>query len=442
MLATAGELAGDLKQLKSGVGELRAGAARLNEGTSTFQKAADDLADGVSQLAGGIRTMDAHLPAAGDLDALKRGTVALAGGQRNLGNGLARLRSGAGQLEAGLAEMQEKSKSIPFAGQKVGDGAAQLKAGAQKLKNGISSARAGSNKLASGADEVAKGTARLADGMSALGDGIHQMAEKLPSDSQLADFKSGADQLSDGSAKLLVGLEKLDAAIPADIETIGGSAEGLANSVTPVLDNLAPVENNGAAFAPSMLSVASWVGAVIIANMFSLRAIRQDLAGAPRLAKTFGKLTLPALIVVAQSLLLAVAMRYGLMIAPVDPAGFWAVDIVASLTFITFVFALLRVVGDAGKLVAVLLLTLQLTAGGGILPAELTGSFYQSVHEWLPFTYAIQGFRAAIFGAFGGDWQTPLKVLSAFLGGSLVVAILVGRWRIVDAAHFKPSLDL
>ncbi len=266
--------------------------------------------------------------------------------------------------------------------------------------------------------------------------------EKLPSDDQLGEFKDGADQLTDGSAKLLVGLEKLDAAIPADIELIGGSAEGLANSVTPDLDNLAPVENNGAAFAPPMLSVAAWVGAVIIANMFSLRAIRSDTAGAPRLSKLLGKFALPALIVLAQSLLLAACMRYELAIVPVDPAGFWITSIVSALAFFAFVFALLRVVGDAGKLVAVLLLTLQLTAGGGILPAELTGGFYQAVHAWLPFTFAIEGFRAAIFGAFGGDWQTPLQVLLAFLGGSLLLAVFVGRWRIVDPADFKPALDL
>lgn len=442
VLQTAGESAGDLKQLKSGVGALRDGASQLNDGTTRYEQAADDLADGFSKVSGGIRTMDAKIPAPAKLDELKRGTIALAGGQRELGKGLSRLQAGAGELEGGLATMQQKSTSIPFGGQRVSDGAAQLKAGAARLKSGLAQARDGSDKLAYGADDVARGTGKLADGMNALGAGIHEMAGKLPQQEKLDAFKAGAGQLAEGSARLLVGLEKLDAGIPNDIELIGGSAEGLASSVEPVLDNIAPVETNGAAFAPSMLSVAAWVGAVIIANMFNLRAVRSDLADAPRSSKAFGKYALPALIVLAQSLLLAACMRYELVIVPADPTGFWLTAVVASLTFFAFVFAMLRLVGDAGKLVAVLLLTLQLTAGGGILPAELTSEFYRGVHAWLPFTFAIEGFRASIFGAFGGDWQTPLKVLLAVLGGSLAFATFIGRWKPVDEANFHPAIDI
>lgn len=442
VLRTAGDSAGDLKQLKSGIGQLRDGARQLNDGTHVYGDAATGLGNGFEKVSGAIHTMEAKLPADADLEKLTNGAMALAGGQRKLGSGLAQLHSGAGQLEAGLGEMQEKSKAIPFGGQRVSDGAAQLKAGAAKLGNGIASAQDGSRRLAYGADEVARGTARLTDGMSALGGGIRQLSAAMPSDDKLKQFVAGADRLEEGSDRLLVGIEKLDAAVPADIATIGGTAKGLASSVTPVLDNLAPVENNGMAFAPSMLSVAAWVGAVVVANMFSMRALRSDLATAPRSSKALGKYALPALVVLAQSLLLALCMRYGLGIVPADRLGFWVTSVLSALTFFAVVFALLRLVGDAGKLVAVLLLTLQLTAGGGILPAELTGGFYQSVHGWLPFTFAIQAFRASIFGAFGGDWETPATLLAWFLAGSLVFAIFLGRWKLVTPADYRPAIDI
>lgn len=442
VLSLAGESAGSLDRMKSGVGELVAGARRLDEGARGYGTAAHQLADGFGQVAEAVRTMDGRMPAAADLKKLRDGTASLASGQRELSGGLSRLQNGAGQLRDGLKEMEDKSKSIPFGGARVSEGAGKLGAGAGQLRSGLASARQGSNRLAAGADEVAKGTATLVDGVTALGDGIHTLAARLPADEDLEKFGAGADSLVEGSDRLLAGLERLDAAIPDAIETIGGSAGGLASSVEPRIENLAPVPNNGAAFVPSMLSVAAWVGAVLLANMFNLRTIRQENAAAPRIAKALGKFALPAAAVLVQALFLALCMRFGLGLEPVDPVGFYATAALSSVAFFAVIFAFLRIAGDAGKLVAVLLLTLQLTAGGGILPAELTSGFYQDVHGWLPFTFAIEAFRAAIFGAFAGDWQTPLRAVALFLAGGLAVAVLVGRWKIVAPADHRPSIDI
>jgi len=54
------------------------------------------------------------------------------------------------------------------------------------------------------------------------------------------------------------------------------------------------------------------------------------------------------------------------------------------------------VLGEAGKLVAVLFLTLQLSAGGGIAPIELTSSFFKAVNPWLPFTWVVKTMRTAL----------------------------------------------
>lgn len=442
VLEAAGESSGSLHELKSGVGQLVDGAVKLDDGTRAFTEASRALSDGMQKLGGGIRQMDAKMPRNKDLDALRSGAKQVADGQDELNSGLGRLGAGAQKLEAGLATMEEKSKSIPFGGSKVSQGAQQLKDGADQLGKGIYSARSGSKKLAAGADQVAGGVAKLTSGVAALSNGVDTMVKALPDDAKLAELNDGGAKLSDGSRQLLVGLRALDSAIPQDIAKLGGSADGLASSIEPELVAIAPVATNGGAFSPNMLAVASWVGVVILANMFVFRLVRDDIAGTPRISRLLGKLVIPGFFVVLQNLVLIAVLRYGLGLEPVHMSATIAIALGSSLVFLLLVYALLLVVGDAGKLIAVLLLTLQLTAGGGIVPAELTSPFYRAMHDWLPFTYAIEAYRAALFDAFGGDWQTPLKTVGWFGLGAFAVAFIAARFKIVPADKFRPALDL
>lgn len=442
VLRTAGESADGIGKLKDGVGRLLDGSRALQQGVTDYGEAGVALADGMRQLGAGIRTMDDRIPPEKDLARLRRGAAQLAAGQRDLGAGLSKLRTGAGKLESGLATMQEKSKDLPFGGRKVSDGASQLRKGAGQIENGLSTARAGNRKLGDGATTLAGGVDKLTSGVSALGDGIAQMAQKLPEDARLDEFVAGGSRLANGARDLVAGIETLDASIPADLPSLSGSADGLAGSVAPELEIVAPVATNGGAFAPSMLAVAAWVGVVVLANMFNLRSLAANRVDASFTARAFGKFTVPALVVALQSVVLTAALVFVLKLDPADATGLWLSTIVTSLAFFALVFAMLRLVGDAAKLAAVLLLTLQLTASGGIMPPELTGDFYRQIHDWLPFTFAIEAFRAATFGAFEGDWQTPLSVVALTGLGALVFAAFVGRWQSVEPAAYKPGLDI
>ena len=55
-------------------------------------------------------------------------------------------------------------------------------------------------------------------------------------------------------------------------------------------------------------------------------------------------------------------------------------------------------IGNAGKVLAILILLLQLSAGSGTFPVELTNDFFVKVHPFIPFTYAINAMREASLG--------------------------------------------
>ena len=115
--------------------------------------------------------------------------------------------------------------------------------------------------------------------------------------------------------------------------------------------------------------------------------------------------------------------------------------VAAGLAFLAMVMLLLRAFGEAGKLVAVLLLTLQLAAGGGVMPIELTGNFFQAVHTWLPFTWVVKAFRASLFGAFDNGWLQAWSMMCLAGLGALVATFFVGRWKLVNSEDYRPAVE-
>jgi putative membrane protein len=155
-----------------------------------------------------------------------------------------------------------------------------------------------------------------------------------------------------------------------------------------------------------------------------------------------GRFAVPSLIVLVQTILTFLMLVYGLGIAVPNFLSFTLSMFVAGQAFLAIVYLLLRALGEAGKLLVVLLLTLQLAAGGGVMPIELTGGFFQTVHDWLPFTWVIKAFRGSLFGAYDQAWLHSLAdvILSGVL--ALMLASFVRRWHTVAADDYKPGIEV
>ena len=445
-----------LEKLKQALLELRDGSQTLANGAAQYSAAAQQVGSGFKQVNGGIRTIESKLPADADLRALKAGSQQLASGQRELGSGLAQIGDGLGQLEGGASQlgdgarrMQKDTADIPFVGDRISKGAAELAAGADKLRGGIDQAQAamakaqdGNHKRATGATALDAGVGKLTDGMTALATGIHTMSGKLPSDRKLDEFVQGGAQLAQGAERLSTGVRTIEAALPASITRIQGSASGLADSVEPKVEVVAPVANNGSAFVPNMVSVALWIGAVMAGYLFNIRIVLSDHSHYPKLAKTLGKITMPALIVLLQVVLVLATLVGVLRVQAPDVPALALTMALASLVFLVVLFAILHVFGDFGRILTVLLLTLQLSAGGGVLPVELSAGFFRDVHGWLPFSWVVQAFRAVMFGAFDNGWAHACGAV--LLSGTVAVGLmaLFGKWNEVLPADYKPTIQV
>ncbi|MES2192478.1 MAG: YhgE/Pip domain-containing protein [Pseudomonadota bacterium] len=465
--ANAGE---SVVRLRDGVGRLRTGAqameaglvqaytgsGKLANGSEQLDAGVGQLTGGVRQLGAGIRTMDAKKPKAQDLQALKSGAASVAAGHAELDKGLDELHAGAQKLTEGAGQLRDETSSIPLVGGRISAGAGQIADGGVQLTAGLQSARNGEARLADGSQKVATGVAALTDGMGELGNGISTMAAALPADSRLdelaagsktlsqgaQDLRGGLGKLRDGSQQLSAGLELLSSSLPTQIQSLEGSPRGLASSVEPVMEIDAPVANNGAGFAPNFVPVALWLGAVMTAFIFHLRRLPEAASGHTRFAQILGKLAIPAAIVVGQALVILLMLVFILDIRVIHLPGLALTLVMSSLTFMLIIVVLTRAFGDAGKGVALILLILQLSSGGGILPIELSGAFFQSLNPWLPFTWVVRAVRASMFGAYDNQWLWLSAIIACAAAIGLVVATFVGRWRFVSHEDHRPAIDL
>jgi putative membrane protein len=470
VLSTATGSIDKLEQLHKGAAALNDGARKLDAGMSkaeagsrTLASGADGLGNGVSQLTegvkqlgAGLRTMDQQRPAAQDLVALKTGAAELVSGHTALTQGLQDLHSGAQKLADGGAKMRDDTKGIPLVGTRISDGAAQLASGANQLTGGLQTAQTGQAQLADGTQKLSAGVGKLTDGVAALGNGIHTAASKVPADAKLdelatggrtlatgaQDLQSGLAQLKAGSRELSAGLELLNKSLPSDMTAPDGSARGLADSIEPALEIVAPVPNNGAGFAPNFLATSLWLGAVMSAFLFHLRRLPQAAAAVSPPARLMGKLGILGVIVIAQSMAIMLMSLFLLDLHISTLLPYALTLVLSSLTFLTIIVALTRAFGDPGKAAALLLMVLQLSSAGGVLPVELAGGIYQAVSPWLPFTWVVKSLRASMFGAFDGDWFSSWMVIGLIGAMAWFSACFIGRWKFVGPDEHRPAMDI
>ncbi|MBY0465286.1 MAG: YhgE/Pip domain-containing protein [Burkholderiales bacterium] len=470
VLGTAASSSDSLTRLRAGVDKLLVGARQLDggmhlahqntgklaDGSAKLSDNVTAMAEGVKQLSGGAQALQAKSPPAADLQALKSGAAQLATAQTEMQRGLGQLEDGALKLSSGAVQLRDQSKAIPLVGAKVGAGASQLSDGAAQLHSGLRTANDNQAKLATSTQSLSKGVDQMTDGFAAYSAGVGVLASRFPPDAKLDELAGGGAtlahavkqldtgmaQLGAGAGQLVLGLDTLATSLPSGATGLTGSASGLANSVEPQIEIDAPVQNNGMGFAPNFIPVALWLGAVMTAFIFHLRRLPAAAQTHSPVALLMGKMTVLGSINLMQTVCVLLMSAFLLGIQPAHLGGLALTMVVASWTFMLIILGLVRVFGDAGKAVALILLILQLSAAGGTMPIELTNDFFRAVSPWVPFTWAVKAVRASAFGAYGSDWGTALAVLLAFATAAFLVATYVGKWKFVSPAEHRPAMDI
>ena len=444
------------KELASGTVKTEGASAGMKQGFVRLQSSIDKLTEGTQTLGNGIRATAGGLPPVENVRDLRLGAETLAAGQQDLSKGLNELLTGHQKLLQSVEAFRLDLDNRLFVPAPLLEGVTQLSESMVQIEQGLRQAADGQQKLSAGMSSLNNNLRTLTFGIRDLRRGMNAMAGALPEEQQINQMSAGTAELAqnfqqlhegvkrlnEGAQYLTVGLDLMLKELPGAAPAMEGSAAGLAHSVSPQLEIEDVVDNYGSGFAPNIIPLALWLGAGVAAFLIHVRL-------QPRLAKQFsrralvsGKVFVPSVLVLIQAALIFSIVRFVLNISVQNPAALALTLACSALTFMLIVFALTRALGDAGKALAMLFLALQISASGGFMPVELTGSVYSEISPWLPMTWVVKSIKASMFGAYESNWQSPLMIVAAWGICAFAVATLVGRWRFVASRNMRPTMDL
>lgn len=112
----------------------------------------------------------------------------------------------------------------------------------------------------------------------------------------------------------------------------------------------------------------------------------------------FGKFLLFGTVAIAQGFVTALGDLIILRVPIHSPVLFTLLCCFFSLIFSMIIYSLVTTLNNVGKALGIILLLLQVTASGGTFPIQVTPVFFRTIYKFMPFTYAINGLREAIYG--------------------------------------------
>ena len=369
-----------LSQLESASNQVLPQAASmingLYNGLSTVSTGLGSASGGANQLVAGVDTLNEKLTT----------------GATQLEQGVTSYTNAVGQLSEGTSALASKNPDLLANTTKLANGAAQLTDKSPELTSSF-------GKLADGTNQLVSGTGKLADGSSALTDNLSKLTV-------------GTSDLSNGLADAG---DKLSA-----VSTKDDNAKTLADPLTLSKTDENRVEKNGIGMAPYMISVALFVAAISTNIIFSTLPSGQ----APKTKRDWLKARIEVNGVIS---VVAGVLVYGAVhLIGLSANHEWAtlgLIVLASMTFMALVTALVTWDSKLGAFASLILLLLQLASSAGTYPLELTSKIFQVINPWLPMSYSVSGLRQTISmnGQIGSQVLFLAFVLVLFMAlGTLV----------------------
>lgn len=396
--------AAKIQTLVSGVDALDAASTSVAKGASSLAEGAARVDSGASSLASGAATLaDGNAQIASGASSLASGASSLAEGTENLKSGTDSLKSGTATLKDGTSTLAEKEQTAVEGQQKVADGASNLKDGASQLTEGT-------EKLASGTDQLNSGASELKDGTSSLQSGLASGTKQVPNLSE-SDQTKVADTMS--------------------------------NPVTLSHDSLASGRNYGEGMGPFFMCLALWIGGLMLVQTLRVMNNRALASHAPSVRVMLGSWMPFGLVGIAQATLMFVVIKFGLGFEMAHPWLAWLFLCFVALIFTGFIHGLTVFLGAPGKLVALVVLILQLVTGGGTMPYETLPESIRWMHDFFPMGYAVTGMRRLSYGVNESSLWGIMLVLTLWgLAGLLLGYLGTRRDRTWSLKKLAPEITV
>ena len=379
------------------------------------------------------------------VDKLDSGATAVAQGAGTLRDGITKLDSGAATLADGSAKLADGTGKVADGASTLNSGASQLADGTGELKNGTGNLHNGAQQLADGEKEAVDGQNKLHEGVTTLQDGSSQLADgtgKLNSSTgQMAD---GTGQLKDGTGQLSTGLQNGTRQIPnLNAEQQKDVASVMSSPVDLEHSSLANGRNYGEGMGPFFMCLALWIGGLMLVQTLRPLNNRALASKAPTARIILGSWLPFGLIGIAQAVLMFAAVKFGLGFQMAHPwLAFLFLCFVATI-FTLFIHGVVVFFGSPGKLIALIIMILQLITAGGTMPYETLPHAMRWMHDFFPMGYAVTGMRRLSYGINESNLMPIMMYLLLWGAAGLVLGYLgTRRDRIWSLKKLIPEITV
>lgn len=443
---------GQLENVKNSLGDLSNRFGHLNDlvqngstdEAKEYLKEINTAAGNIANFVNGINVEQISQTVSTILDKLIN-TITTAQGVLNQAQQIdfaSLLNSTEGTVSNAITFLEKYQKQMPAIGQEVHDANVLLNGHMNDIVNGINT---GADLYNNELPVVEQKLGMAADFMQNdwpgvkkdLTGGLKVANDKMPEVEQALNLAT--DLIQNDWPTLRSGIQKAANAIQQGDKTIDfGQVLKLLKLdaqkesdffTTPVdlqTNTMYPIENNGSASTPFYTALCLWVGAVLFSSVTTTEFFldKKD-RGKYTKREQFGARMLTYLVVsVGQALIVTLGNIFLLGVYVKNPVYSVLFAVLVALAFMMIVYTLVALFGTVGKGIAIIILVLSISGGGGNYPIQVSGKFFQAVNPWLPFTHAVNLLRESAGGIY---WPNATGDIIIMIVLFIVFGIL-GTW--------------
>ena len=305
-----------------------------------------------------------------------------------------KLTNSSAMVKAGVDELDTKTDELN-----------SIKAGVNTLKTSVDTLKNGSSKLASGSKQLVSGTNTLSSSSNEVLNGINTL------NSGASTLASGTNTLNNGVNTAKSEVSNSISSTNSELKKLNGLDEYTANPFKVEEKDVNEVSEYGTAFSPFFMSIALWVGSLMLFIILYYDA-NDRFKNCSRNAENKVKRTFCYLgLATMQGIILGILLLVGLKFSVTNYFLYFASLILVAWMFEAIMEFLIVHFGDIGKFLALILLVLQLAAAGGTFPIQTVYTGFQKLFNVLPMKYSIDLFKEALISIEGNLLSKSLIVI-------------------------------
>ena len=358
-----------------------------------------------------------------------------------------------------VAILEKYQKEMPAIGQEIHDANTMLNGNMATIVDGINKGAdlynndlpVLANKLNLAADfiqndwptlknEITGTMSTVNEKMPQVETAVNAAADLITNDwpSIKAGIQKAADAIRKGEQEVDLGevikLLKLDATKESDFFT---------SPVELKTNALYPIANNGSASTPFYTALCLWVGAVLLSSVATTDYYlgKKDRNNFTKREQFVARMLTFLTMAVAQSLIVTLGNIFLLGVDVQNPVYSVLFAVLIGLAFMMIVYVLAALFDNVGKGLAIIILVLSISGGGGNYPIQVSGKFFQMINPFLPFTHAVNLLRESAGGIYWPNaipaiWiMIALFVVFGIVGTAVAPYVQENMLKFKEAAH-------